>query len=84
MLHHVPSPAIQDLLFAELYRMLRSSGALVATDSVDSEAIRAFHVDDVFVPVDPDTLGSRLEGVGFTNVGIDVGDYQVRFNATKP
>ena len=84
MLHHMSSPEVQDRLFVELHRMLRPSGAFVATDSVDSEPIRMFHVDDVFVPVDPDTLRSRLEGVGFTDVGIEVADYQVRFNATKP
>jgi SAM-dependent methyltransferase len=84
MLHHVPSAQIQDRLFAEVHRMLRSAGAFIGTDSVDSEPIRQFHVDDVFVPVDPDTLGSRLEAVGFMNVGVDVAEYQVRFNAIKP
>ena len=84
MLHHVPSAQIQDRLFAEVHRMLRPAGAFIGTDSVDAEPIRQFHVDDVFVPVHPDTLGTRLERVGFTNVGIDVGDYQVRFHATKP
>jgi SAM-dependent methyltransferase len=84
MLHHVPSAQIQDRLFAEVHRMLRSAGAFIGTDSVDSEPIRQFHVDDVFVPVDPDTLGSRLEAVGFMNVGVGVADYQVRFNAIKP
>jgi SAM-dependent methyltransferase len=84
MLHHVPSAQIQDRLFAEVHRMLRSAGAFIGTDSVDSEPIRQFHVDDVFVPVDPDTLGSRLEAVGFVNIGVDVADYQVRFNAIKP
>ena len=77
MLHHMPSPEIQDRLFAEVYRVLRPSGAFVGTDSVDSE----FHVD---VPVDPDTFGSRLQAVGFTHVDVEVADYQVRFNAVKP
>ena len=84
MLHHVPSSEVQDRLFAEVYRMLRASGAFIATDSVDSEPIRQFHVDDVFVPVDPDTVGARLEAVGFTNVGVELADYQVRFSARKP
>jgi SAM-dependent methyltransferase len=83
MLHHVPSSQIQDRLFAEVCRVLRPAGAFIGTDSVDDEALRQFHVDDVFVPVDPDTLGSRLEAVGFTNVGVEVAGYQVRFNATK-
>jgi SAM-dependent methyltransferase len=84
MLHHVPSSDIQDRLFAEVYRVLHPTGAFIGTDSVDSEPIRLFHVDDIFVPVDPDTLPSRLEAVGFTNVGVEVADYQVRFNAVKP
>jgi SAM-dependent methyltransferase len=84
MLHHVPSSEIQDQLFAEVHRVLRPAGAFIGTDSVDSELLRQFHVDDIFVPVDPDTLGARLEAVGFTNVGVERADYQVRFNATKP
>jgi SAM-dependent methyltransferase len=83
MLHHMPSPELQDRLFRELHRMLRRSGTLVAADSLDSDLIRQFHVDDVFVPVPPDTLGARLGDAGFTDVVIDVGDYQMRFHATK-
>jgi hypothetical protein len=41
-------------------------------------------VDDVFVPVDPETLASRLEAIGFANVRVEVASYEVRFNATKP
>ena len=84
MLHHMPTPELQDRLFAELYRVLRPGGAFVGTDSRDLEAIRAGHVDDVFVPVDPATLGSRLGAVGFRDVMVDVGDYQIRFSASKP
>jgi SAM-dependent methyltransferase len=84
MLHHMPSPQLQDRLFAEVYRVLRPTGAFVGTDSIDSEPLRQFHVDDVFVPVDPDTLGSRLEAAGFTHVDVEVAGYQVRFNARKP
>ena len=84
MLHHMPTPELQDRLFAELYRVLRPGGAFVGTDSRDLEAIRAGHVDDVFVPVDPATLGNRLEAVGFRGLMVDVGDYQVRFSASKP
>jgi SAM-dependent methyltransferase len=83
MLHHVPSAALQDKLFRELHRVLRPSGVLVAADSVDSELIRAFHVDDVFVPVPPETLTDRLEAVGFAGVVIERDDYQMRFIATK-
>ncbi|MCU1462878.1 MAG: Methyltransferase type 11 [Acidimicrobiales bacterium] len=84
MLHHMPSAAIQDRLFAELHRMLRPGGAFIGVDAADIDLLRAGHVDDVFVPVDPDTLGARLETVGFTDVGIEPSEYQVRFRATKP
>jgi len=83
-LHHIPSSDRQDRLFAELCRVLRPDGALICADAVDKEVIRQGHVDDVFVPVDPETLGARLEAAGFTNVCIDVGEYQMRFSATKP
>jgi len=84
MLHHMPSPAIQDRLFAEVFRVLRSGGILVGTDSIDSPATRAFHRDDVFVPVDPETLGARLEAVGFVEAGVEMASYEIRFRARKP
>ncbi len=84
MLHHMPLPEMQDRLFAEVYRVLRAGGTFIGTDSIDSEPVRKFHEDDVFVPVDPNTLGSRLEAVGFTNVRVEVASYEIRFNARKP
>jgi len=84
MLHHMPSAALQDRLFAEMFRVLRSGGTLVGTDSIDSRAARAFHEDDVFVPVDPRTLGTRLEAVGFVDAGVEVASYEIRFRARKP
>ncbi len=84
MLHHVPSPEIQDRLFAEVCRLLRPGGMFVGIDSVDDEMLRAGHVDDVFVPVDPLTLPGRLEAAGFTDVEVRCADLRVRFTARKP
>jgi SAM-dependent methyltransferase len=92
MLHHVPSTERQDELFAEICRVLRPGGLLVGTDSLESPDLRAFHADDVYVPVDPATLGARLGAAGFGAVEIEVGDGgprpgphpKIRFRATKP
>ena len=84
MLHHMPSPEAQDRLFAEVHRMLRRGGAFIGTDSIDSQPLREFHVDDTFVPVSPETLGRRLEAVGLTLARVEVTSYELRFHAKKP
>lgn len=84
MLHHVPSPEAQDRILAELHRVLRPGAALFATDSRDLDVIRSFHLDDVFVPLGEDTIAPRLTKAGFVEVGIELGDYEVRFSARKP
>lgn len=81
MLHHIPEPAAQDRLFVELHRLLRPGGMLIAVDSRDLEAIRAFHANDTFVPMDPDLLGDRLVAAGFADVQITTTDFEVRFTA---
>ena len=75
MLHHVPSAAAQDRLFAEAARVLRPGAPMVAVDSVESEGLRAFHEGDTYQPIDPATLPARLHGAGFDEVDVRVGDY---------
>jgi SAM-dependent methyltransferase len=84
VLHHIESAAIQDQVFAELFRVLRPGGALVGSDGYDNESTRQAHTDDVFVPVDPQTLAQRLGAVGFGDVAIEDGEYNFRFCARKP
>ena len=81
VLEHVLEPAA---VVAELHRVLRPDGIFLGTDSVDSDLIRDFHVDDVFVPLPPDQLAARLEAVGFRDAEVNVGDFELRFRATKP
>lgn len=84
MLHHVASSQAQDQLFTELARVLRPGGSVIGVDSLDSETIRTAHLDDVFVPVDPNALAGRLEAAGFSNVIVaPSGDHQFRFHAIK-
>jgi SAM-dependent methyltransferase len=75
MLHHVPSPELQDRLFAEVARVLRSGGSIVAVDSVESEGVRTFHEGDTYQPIDPSTLPARLHDAGFTSVEVRVNEY---------
>jgi len=83
VLHHMPSAQHQDQLFAAVHRAIRPGAMFIGVDSLDLEPIRAGHVDDTFVPVDPPTLPARLAAVGFDNTTIDIGDYQFRFISRK-
>ena len=83
MLHHMPAVDLQDQLFAAVHHAVRPGGMFIGVDSLDIDVIRAGHVDDTFVPVDPQTLPDRLAAVGFADTAIDVGDYQFRFVTRK-
>jgi len=62
MLHHVPTAELQDRIFAELARVVAPGGTVVLCDSVYSDALAGFHVDDTFNPVDPALLLYCYEG----------------------
>lgn len=70
MLHHVPTADLQDRLFAEVARVLRSGGLFVASDSVARDDLAAFHIDDTYNPVDPAGVGDRLRAAGFADVDV--------------
>lgn len=70
MLHHVPTTELQDRLFAEVARVLRPGGWLVASDSLRSEAHELGHVGDTYNPVDPADIGHRLTVAGFSGVTV--------------
>jgi hypothetical protein len=63
--------------------VLRPGGIFTGQDSRDSEEFRELHVDDICVPIDPDTLGARLEQAGFTDVLIAPNPYATRFRAVR-
>ncbi len=70
MLHHVPTTELQDRIFSELARVMRSGGRLVAVDGTHNEGTKAFHEGDTYNPIDPEQLPPRLESAGFTAVAV--------------
>ena len=84
MLHHVASAGLQDKLFAEVFRVLRPGGMFAGIDSRSSLLFRLIHLGDTMVLVEPDTLGKRLEAVGFNDVTINVAANRFRFRARRP
>lgn len=83
MLHHVPTPALQDRLLAEARRVLRPGGVFAGLDGVGSIVFRLIHLGDTYTPINPDTLGQRLEAAGFTDVAVERGRARFRFRATQ-
>ena len=84
MLHHVPSPEMQDLLLKEAARVLRPGGIFAGTDSVYSWRFHLLHVFDTMVVVGPETFPERLRRAGFVDVEVEVGASAFRFRARKP
>jgi SAM-dependent methyltransferase len=84
MLHHVPSPELQDRLFAEAARVLRPGAPIVAVDGLESDGVRAFHEGDTYQPIDPATLERRLQAAGFSDVEVRVGNYGWTALARRP
>jgi SAM-dependent methyltransferase len=82
MLHHVPTPVLQDQLFAEVARVLRPSGTFVASDSLGSDELRAFHDGDVYNPVDPSGAETRLRAAGFLDVSVKTNEFGWAARAT--
>lgn len=84
MLHHVPSRALQDDLFAEACRVLAPGGMFAGSDSQLSLRFRMLHIGDTMVVVDPTTLPDRLARAGFTDLRVEHDPKRtVRFWATK-
>ncbi len=83
MLHHVPTLALQDRLFAEVGRVLRSGGVFVVGDSLASPELEAHHEGDTYNPIDHKTLAERLEASGFADVKVKTNPFGWAARARK-
>ena len=83
MLHHVPTAALQDRLFAEIGRVLRSGGVFVVGDSLASSELEAHHESDTYNPIDPETLVVRLEASGLAEVEVKTNPFGWTARAKK-
>jgi ubiquinone/menaquinone biosynthesis C-methylase UbiE len=84
MLHHVPSPQLQDRILAEVRRVLRPGGTFAGTDSRWSLMMPLVHLFDTMVLVPPEGLAPRLVAAGFTAVAVESAKSRFRFSARKP
>ena len=84
MLHHVPTAALQDRMFAEICRVVRPGGMLVASDTRASPDLAAFHEGDIYNPVDPDTTEARLAAVGFVDIDVLANPFAWAARARRP
>jgi ubiquinone/menaquinone biosynthesis C-methylase UbiE len=82
-LHHLSSTELQDHAFAEIYRVLRPGGILLAFEIADTWMHRVSHIRSTFVPVRPESVGSRLTAAGFTTISVDFQRGAFRIRATR-
>jgi SAM-dependent methyltransferase len=83
MLHHLPSPELQDRLFAEVHRVLGPGGVFCGSDNPGRGLkFRLIHLGDTKVVVDPATLAERLHAAGFEEARINVGS-RIVFHARR-
>ena len=84
MMHHIPTPELQDRFLREAYRTLKPHGIFAGVDSLRSMLMSFFHFGDTMTLVNPDTLVSRLLSAGFAEPQIQIGISRFRSSALRP
>jgi SAM-dependent methyltransferase len=80
MLHHLRSNELQDRAFAEIARVLRPGGVLLAFEIQNGWLHRVGHIRSTFVPLAPASAIARLNAAGFSRVTVDSrrGSFRIR------
>ncbi len=85
MLHHLPTPGLQDRLLAEASRVLVPGGVFAGTDTFGGgHVFKLLHVGDTLVPLEPDELPQRMLAAGMIEPQVSVGGRSLRFRARAP
>ena len=83
VLHHLRSNELQDRTFAEVRRVLRPGGQLIAFEISDGWFNRVIHTNSTFVPVQSAALPAQLTRAGFEGVRVDPRGGAFRFRASR-
>jgi SAM-dependent methyltransferase len=83
VLHHLPSSELQDRAFAEVHRVLRPGGRLLAFEVPDGWFNRVIHTKSTFVPLQPAALAERLTRFGFAAITVESRPGGFRFRASR-
>lgn len=84
VLHHLKSEELQDLAFAEAFRVLRPGGVFLAFELADSWIHHVGHIGSTFTPVAPGSSFARLSKVGFSRISMDFRPGVLRISALRP
>jgi SAM-dependent methyltransferase len=83
MLHHLPTASQQNQLLREVLRVLVPGGILIGSDSRHSVDLHHFHAGDIYNPIEPASLFTRLETIGYERITVST-EQGMTFVAHKP